>query len=157
MAEPNLKPIAGESVGEKLDCEFRRLLGDALKGQDRGRIAAALSPRLSLTALQTIGFLNECTRTANGGRGKRFPACWLPALCDVLGESELRKYALSDDQRLRLEVGAALAGDGWLRERLEKLLADLEAAEQRAEAGHRHVQRTTGNAQRGTSLLPLPA
>ncbi len=130
MAKTDNFPNIGTEAGNRdPDLDFRQALGEALKGHKREDLAAHLQAG---GIPISVSDLNEFTRSPNDGRGKRFPACWLPALCDVLGEFKLREFALSEEQRLCLLIGTALASNGWLRKKLLELLAAMDKAEQRA-------------------------
>ena len=134
--KPNFSRTVGNLPGDdEAERGYRQRLADMLKGHDRITVAAALSEELSVCV--SASFLNECTRGMTGGRGARFPAAWIPALEKILGMYDLSRSLRCEESRLCEDIGVAVAGNGWLRERLRKLLADMEAAEQRAVKANR--------------------
>jgi hypothetical protein len=109
------------------DCNFRRLLSDALKNHDRREIAGELTERVGTPVTAT--FLNECTRSTNGGRGVKFPACWVAALCEILGEDGLALSLLSETRLRDLKVARALKG---MRKEVEVVLEILDRIDGKA-------------------------
>jgi hypothetical protein len=72
------------------DC-FRKLLAHAIRksGLTREQIALALSDRVCVRV--TVSMLNDYT--ASSKAHTRFPATFLGALCEILGDDSLHRFA----------------------------------------------------------------
>ncbi len=89
------------------DSRLRRLISDVIRAcpKSRGAIAAELSLRLGREV--SVRMLNLFT--SQGEQSMRFPAAWLPELCEVTGDDRLQREVLSARLLRCLELGEAAA------------------------------------------------
>jgi hypothetical protein len=102
---PTIRPVSGNGErGRNLwalraEREFRRLLADVMKrsGKSRAQIASEMSRVLNCPAERPVrkDFLDDCVRSRKQGRPVRFPAPWIPAICEVTGSDVLQRHLLS--------------------------------------------------------------
>ena len=111
----------------KAERDFRRLLANVMKrsGKSRAEIASEMSRVLNCPSDRPIraDFLDDCVRSRKKGRPFRFPAAWVPALCEVTGSDELQRHLLSQELLEWLLIG----------ERVARAEADLKAAHEATE------------------------
>jgi hypothetical protein len=81
-------------------------------GKNRVLIAREMTEILGLSPDRAIkkGLLDDCVRRRKKGRMVRFPAAWVPALCQVTQNDELQRQLLTDRLRDLLAVGESVTG-----------------------------------------------
>ncbi|MBZ5531821.1 MAG: hypothetical protein LAO20_10345 [Acidobacteriia bacterium] len=89
------------------DTALRLLVTEIIKRcpKKREQIAEELSSRLGQHI--TVHILNSYTSAVN--RSSRFPAAWLEAFSEIVGDDRLEKYVISKRNRDVLEFGEAAA------------------------------------------------
>lgn len=85
------------------DAALRKLISDIIRKcpKKRQQIAEELSARLNLRI--TVHILNSYTSESN--KSSRFPASWLEAFSEIVGDDRLERYVLSKRNREVLEFG----------------------------------------------------
>ena len=86
----------------RIDAAFRALLADIIKDH-RESVASELRVRLGRPV--TKAMLDEYTRNPSTGREMRFPAVWVPAICQITGDDRLQRLLLGERLAEILEVG----------------------------------------------------
>lgn len=85
------------------DSALRKLVTEMIRGcpKKREQIAEELSQRLGQHI--TVHILNSYTSESN--KSSRFPALWLEAFSEIVGDDRLERYVLSQRNREVLEFG----------------------------------------------------
>lgn len=85
------------------DAKFRQALATAIRNsnKDRDQIAMELSSKVGVRVSRRM--LNEYSATSQAPY--RFPAIWLAALCEILGDDSLLRTVLSPRLNSLLELG----------------------------------------------------
>jgi hypothetical protein len=100
---------AGTPSLSDLDLAFRTLLSDVLSGKDRNQIAAEMTKRLGLRENPiNRSKLNDFTATTKAGA--RFPAIYVPALCEAAGDDRLRYFLQTPRVQLLVDIGSKVVG-----------------------------------------------
>jgi len=102
---PNRIPGNGIVTGN-LGADLRRSLGEAIRRSRKthAEIAHEMTERLGQPVTQTM--LNEFTRSGDReGREVRFPAAWVPAFCEVVGDDALQRGLMSERLRELVSLG----------------------------------------------------
>jgi hypothetical protein len=105
-----------------IDLEFRCLLSAVLDecGADRDQIAADMTRRLGLEVENPINRSKLNDFTARTKTGARFPAIYIPALCEATADDRLRRFLQSRRTRLLIDLGSSV---------LKAITANKEAAQ----------------------------
>ena len=111
MGVPTNHTVSGDGLPEKTalgtraEMIFRALLADTMKqsGKSRAQIADELTQILGGRIAKNV--LDDCVRSRRRGRKVRFPAAWIPALCEVTGSDEPQRHLLSGRLRHLLVIG----------------------------------------------------
>jgi hypothetical protein len=69
--------------------------------------------------------LNDCLRSRKRGRAVRFPAAWVPALCQVIGSDELQRHLLGERLRSLLAIGEDVAQSARSLKRAQEAVARI--------------------------------
>lgn len=111
------------------DAVLRRLLTQAIRScpLSRVQICEALTHRLGV---KVKPFMLD-SYTAESKKPARFPAAWVPALCEVTGNNELQRRLLSTGDREFLDLGERTAEWAWALQRVRRELAKLEGQRQK--------------------------
>jgi hypothetical protein len=85
------------------DVALRKLIADIIRKSPKKRqqIAEELSIRVGRRI--TVHMLN--TYTSDSHKTSHFPAAWLPAFSEIMGDDRLERYVLSNRNREVLEFG----------------------------------------------------
>jgi len=107
--QPCRNGLEGQLWGVKAELEFRRLLADVMKrsGMSRAAIAQEMSRLLGRTVTKQT--LDDFVRSRRIGRASRFPAAWVPTLCQVIRSDELQRHLLSEELLEWLSIGESIA------------------------------------------------
>ncbi|MGC9995273.1 MAG: hypothetical protein ABSE79_08110 [Terriglobia bacterium] len=111
--------------GIRAELVFRRLLAEAMKssGKNRAQIARELSGILGRCV--TKNMLDDCVRSRKKGRMVRFPAAWIPALCQVTGSDEPQRHLLTERLRTLLAVGEKVSASADLLASAQEAVAQI--------------------------------
>jgi hypothetical protein len=133
MSVPTKDKLSGDTLPQKrlwgirTELILRRLLADVMKGsgKNRSQIADEMSRILGCPADRPIAknVLDDSVRSRKKGRMVRFPAAWIPALCQVTGNDELQRWLAGPRLRELIELGEQVCS---MRESSQHLL-DLAA------------------------------
>ncbi len=145
---PVKEPVSGNGKTHiklwalKAERDFRCLLANVMKhsGKTRVQIASEMSRVLGCPPERPIrkDFLDDCVRRRKQGRPVRFPAPWIPALCEVTGSDVLQRHLLSQQLLDCLLVGERVAqGEASLKEAYEATMRIIEQARHKAKRSKR--------------------
>lgn len=145
---PTVQPVSGNGkTGRNLwalraEREFRRLLADVMKqsGKSRAQIASEMSRVLGCPPERPVrkDFLDDCVRSRKQGRPVRFPAPWIPAICEVTGNDALQRHLLSQQLLDCLLIREKIAhAEALLREAHEATVKIIEQARPKAKGSRR--------------------
>jgi hypothetical protein len=119
MSVPNV-PTKDTAPGDRLpekrafgilaELRFQRLLADVMKrsGKNRSQIADEMSRILGRPVGKNV--LDDCVRSRKKGRMVRFPAAWIPAICEATQNDELQRHLLSERLLDFLAIGERVNG-----------------------------------------------
>lgn len=135
MSVPTKDKASGDGVpdkrvwGVKAELRFRRLLAEVMtrSGKNRANIAREMSQALGLPADRTIpkNMLDDCVRSRKKGRMVRFPAAWIPALCQATGSDQLQRHLLSDRLLKLVAIGESVAQAAAALERAREVVEQI--------------------------------
>ena len=109
-------------------------------GKNRAQIASEMSQHLGCPADRPIAknMLDDCVRSRKKGRMVRFPAAWIPALCQVIGSDRLQRHLLSERLLDLLAIGETMTeAAASLKRAHEAVAAILEQGRQKAKRAKR--------------------
>jgi len=96
-------------------------------GKSRAEIASEMSAILGYPADHAMGkgLLDDCVRSRKKGRMIRFPAAYIPALCQVVGNDELQRHLLSERLLDLLAIGENVTDAAASLKRAQEAVAQL--------------------------------
>lgn len=117
-------PIIQRSDGTvACEVEVRRILREAMKGSGKQRHEIAREMAEVLGRTLTASILADFSRNATKKRQVRFPAAWVPALCEVTGDDSLQRYLMGERLKQRCKVGEDVLNSRDMWEALAPVLA----------------------------------
>jgi hypothetical protein len=124
----------GEIWAIEAERRFRRLLADVMKrsGLSRAAIAKEISQILGRPVRKQT--FDDFVRSRKKGCPFRFPAAWVPALCQVIKNDELQRHLLSDRLLELLSIGESIADSALPLKRAYEAVTKL-AKQKRQSAG----------------------
>ena len=145
---PTIQPVSGNGKpgrnlwAVKAEREFTRLLADVMKrsGKSRAQIASEMSRVLNCPPERPVrkDFLDDCVRSRKQGRPVRFPAPWIPALCEVTGNHELQRRLQSQQELEYVLIGERVYhAAASLKEAYEATARIIEQARHKAKRSKR--------------------
>jgi hypothetical protein len=121
------------------DTALRQLLSQAIRScpLSRVQICEALTRRLGV---KVKPFMLD-SYTAESKKPARFPAAWVPALCEVTGNNELQRRLLSAGDRQFLDLGERTAEWAWALRKVRAELARLNGEGHRKKRDHKRTRK----------------
>jgi len=122
MSNPRQNPDKAQRTDG--DTALRQLLSQAIRScpLSRVQICEALTRRLGV---KVKPFMLD-SYTAESKKPARFPAAWVPALCEVTGNNELQRCLLSAGDRQFLDLGERTAEWALALRKVRQELAKLD-------------------------------
>jgi len=152
MSVPTKDRPSGDGVpqknlwGLKAELTFRRLLADIMKcsRKPRAQIARELSEILGRPADRPVGknLLDDCVRSRKQGRMIRFPAAWIPALCQVTGSDRLQRHLLSERLLGFLTIGEDVTEAAESLKRAQEAVAKMVEQGRGRKAEKKRIRKT---------------
>ena len=104
--------------------EVRRILREGMKRsrKEREEIAREMTEALGRTVTATM--LADFTRNGTKKRQVRFPAAWVPAFCEVVGDNSLQHDLMGDQLNRCCEIGRQVLNSRDIWEALAPALAE---------------------------------
>jgi len=144
---PNLPPPGRKACADhrawnvEAEREVRKILADAIKRSGKTRAQVAHEMEILLDRDISKSVLDDFIRSPKAGRIVRFPAAWVPAFCQAVGNDSLQRHLLSEALRSALELGERVHEMGKLAIEVQDGIARLSAPAQHNKGKGRHVRK----------------
>ncbi len=128
QGNPKIRRSSG-AVESDFDRRFRQLLSLVMSESvlDRQQVADQLTARLQRRI--TVSIMNDYTTTTR--TTARFPAAYVPALCEVVQDDRLRQFLLDPECQSLIELGKHVADAERQRRGLVKAVLEARARKER--------------------------
>lgn len=116
----------------RVEDNVRDMLRQAMKesGKPREQIAREMSEALGRRV--TASMLADFSRNGTKKRQVRFPAAWVPVLCEATGCDDLRFFLLGQELRKTFDLGERVTNMRWALDKARTELAKLNGQEHRS-------------------------
>lgn len=121
--------------------EVRRILREAMKRSGKRRDEIARQMTEALRRLVTGSMLADFTRNGTKKRQVRFPAGWVCAFCEVVGDDALQRHLMGERLRQLLELGERVSNLGSVLGKMQDELARLTSRGARKKAKGRRTRK----------------
>lgn len=127
VSKPNLMDNSGNTLtSPNLDSDVRKLLSRVIRKSHEKRVSIAQQLSAALDYPVTVVMLDGFSAPS---KAARFPAAWVPAFCEVLGNYELQRLLLSPRLSLLLKLGDLSLDVARNEKEMEALRAQLLSTE----------------------------